>query len=205
MVDQSMASLLGPGTVSELNYGNRLVATVMGVIALTVSRVAFPAFSRMAAEERFSELRGSLKRFATLTVFLSAPAVIVLSYGSEFVVNATFRRGQFTWETAERVSLIQSMFALQIPFYLVGGLFARAASALEMNRMVLAVGSGAIVANILLNGALIGPLGAPGLALATTIVYVGTCLGMGMVLRSRLGALEARQRGKSSETLRAAA
>jgi putative peptidoglycan lipid II flippase len=192
MIGQAMASLVGPGTISELNYGNRLVAVVASLVGLTVSRVAFPQFSRLAAEKRYGELGRSIRRFAGVTLAVSVPSMIVLSAASGWIVDATFTRGQFTAETAARVGLIQAMFALQLPFYLIGTLLVRAATALGMNRLILWFGAGSLVLNAGFNVLFAGPLGAPGLALATSIVYFGTCLSfaiaIGRKIRSSSGA-----------------
>jgi putative peptidoglycan lipid II flippase len=186
IVDQAMASLVGPGTISELNYGNRLVAVVTSLVGLTVSRVAFPQFSRLAAEKNHRELGRSIRRFTAITLAVSIPSMIVLSTASGWIVEATFKRGQFTAETATRVALIQAMFALQLPFYLVGTLLVRSASALGMNRLILWIGAGSLVLNAALNRLFAGPLGAPGLALATSAVYLSTCLAFSIVIARRI-------------------
>lgn len=186
MVDQAMASLVGPGTISELNYGNRLVAVVASLVGLTVSRVAFPQFSKLAAEKRYEELGRCIRRFSGVILVVSIPSMIVLSAASGWIVDVTFTRGQFTTETATRVGLIQAMFAFQLPFYLIGTLLVRAIAALGMNRLILWFGAGSLFLNAGLNLLLAGPLGAPGLALATSIVYLGTCVGFAITIGFRI-------------------
>lgn len=200
IVDQSMASLLGPGTISELNYGNRLVATVIALVGLTFSRVAFPTFSRLAAAEQFGDLSRAMRRFGTLTLALSLPATVLLCGFSAPIVEWTFRRGQFTAETAASVAAIQACFALQIPVFLSATVAQRAAMALEMNRTVLAIGAGTMAGNAALNLLLIGPLGAPGLALATSIMYAGAMIAFHTAVRRRLRFLQARTAAPVVET-----
>src|SRR5262249_60808027 len=54
LVDQSMAAMLGPGSVSMLNYGNKISAVVVSLGAVGVSTAVLPQFSRMAAGRDWS-------------------------------------------------------------------------------------------------------------------------------------------------------
>ena len=56
VIDQSMAASLGSGSVSVLNYGNKIVALVLGMVAVSLSTVLFPRFSRLIAEGRMTDL-----------------------------------------------------------------------------------------------------------------------------------------------------
>jgi putative peptidoglycan lipid II flippase len=204
VVDQAMASLVGPGTISELNYGNRLVAMVISLFGLTINRVAFPEFSRFAAAKAWPELRTSIRRYAVLTCALGLPAMVILAAAARPIVTATFRRGQFTTDVAGSVALIQAMFALQIPFYLVGTLIVRAAMALEMNRLTLFIGCGTVVGNAAINMLLMGPLGAPGIALGTSTVYLGTCIVLSLMVHREIRRRELASNEISHSVLRAA-
>jgi len=42
VVDQSMAATLAGGSVSILNYGNKIVALILGIVAVSLSTVLFP-------------------------------------------------------------------------------------------------------------------------------------------------------------------
>jgi putative peptidoglycan lipid II flippase len=186
VVDQSIASLAGPGTISELNYGNRLVAMCASLVAIAINRAAFAEFSRLAAEGRFTAFKTGIRRFMVISLAASLPATIVLSAGSVWIVETTFERGQFTSETAGQVALIQSLYALKLPFYLLASLLLSAATALQMNRWVMVLGAAAVLGNAGLDYLLIGPLGAPGIALATSLVCLGNCGGLLLIVTGNL-------------------
>ncbi|MBX3443058.1 MAG: polysaccharide biosynthesis C-terminal domain-containing protein [Planctomyces sp.] len=209
LVDRAMASLLGPGVVSEMNYGNRFVAMVMSLVMLTVLRVAFPHLSRLAAAEQPGEFGRWLKRYGLILAAVAMPFTIGLCAGSFEIVRLTFERGRLTSEVAERVALIQGLCAVQLPFFLLSTLLARAGQALQMNRVVLAMSAGTLAANSLLNVWLMGPLGAPGIALATAAAYLLGTLGLGAVvaveLRTRRRRAEAADASDASQASRRAA
>ena len=190
MVDQSMASMLGEGSVSELNYGNRFVAMILGLIGMPVGKVLFPHFVKLVETRKWAEAQRSLRQSVLFLLAISIPITIVLAGFSEPIVNWTFRRGQFTSEMVTRVSAVQVMCAMQIPFYLWSVLMARMAVALQMRRVMVGCGVINLAMNIAMNYALMGPLGVPGIALSTAIVYLGaSCYFsavIGAILRRKL-------------------
>jgi len=181
-VDQSMASLAGAGAVSELSYGIRFIAVAIGLLAMPLLQYAFPQFARLVAARRYEEFRRQFRRFALLAVAVSLPPMIVLSSGSRWIVEATFERGRFSPETADRVALIQSLSALQLPFVIVAMLGLRAVFALKLRHVMFHQGAVMVVANLGLDWLLLKQLGVPGIALATTIIQIGSCLFMLVVV-----------------------
>lgn len=175
IADQSMASLAGPGGVSELTYGNRFVAVAISLLGAPLLSYAFPQFARLVAERRFLDLRRTFRRFAILSVAISIPAVVVLSGLSERIVEATFQRGRFSADVAEHVGLVQALSALQIPFTIVAMLGLRCVFALKLRHIMLYQGTATVLTNLALDYFLLKTLGVPGIALATSIVAAGTC------------------------------
>src|SRR5262249_56111424 len=57
LVDQSMAAMLGPGSVSMLNYGNKISAVVVSLGAMAVSTAVLPQFSRMPPPRHWPAVR----------------------------------------------------------------------------------------------------------------------------------------------------
>jgi putative peptidoglycan lipid II flippase len=181
-VDQSMATLAGPGAVSELSYGIRFIAVAIGLVAMPLLQYAFPQFAKLAAANRFEELRSQFRKFAILAAAVSLPPMIVLSGASRWIVETTFERGRFTPEMADRVALIQSLSALQLPFVIVAMLGLRAVVALKLRHVMFYQGAAMVVANLALDWLLLKQLGVPGIALATTIIQIGSCLFMLLVI-----------------------
>ena len=173
MVDQSMASMLGEGSVSELNYGNRFVAMILGLMAMPMRKILFPHFVKLVEAQQWAAAQRSLRKSVLFLLAVSIPMTIVLSGFSNPIVNWTFQRGQFTPEMVTRVAAIQVMCAMQIPFYLWSGLLAQMAIALQMRRVMVGCGVINLTMNITMNYVLMRPLGVSGIALSTAIVYLG--------------------------------
>jgi putative peptidoglycan lipid II flippase len=172
VVDQTMAASLGRGQVSVLSYGGKIVAVVLTAVAVSLSTVLFPRFSRMIAAGRFDELRRTFGWYARMIVLASIPGVALLALFSEPLVRLIFERGAFTPQTTAAVNGVQLWLLLQIPFYVVNMLGARVLSAMDGNHTVLAIGALNLVVNVTGNLVLMRWFGVDGIAMSTSLVYV---------------------------------
>lgn len=190
MVDQSMASLLGEGSISELKYGSRIVAMVFGVLTIPLSQVVFPRLVRLVEFHEWTELFRVTRVMAICLLAISIPVTATLILFSQPIVAWSFERGKFTPESTMQVAAVQAMYAFQLPFYLLGLLLVRLAVALRRNRLMLLCGGLNLAVNAAMNWILMKPLGVTGIALATSIVYIGTVifltLSIGHDLRNRM-------------------
>jgi putative peptidoglycan lipid II flippase len=171
IVDQSMASMLGPGSVAELNFGNKIVAFVLTIEASAIGTVILPYFSRMAATADWDALRRTLFDYVKLILLTTVPIMAIGMIFSTELVSLLFERGKFGSEDSIRVGWVQTMFLVQVPFYSVSILLVRLISSLQANRILLLGTLISVGLNILLNLVLASMMGVAGIALSTSIVY----------------------------------
>lgn len=171
MVSQSMAAMLGPGSVSALAYGSKVTNLMLGVGAVAVSTAVLPHFSRMVTVMDWRGLHHTLGTYSRLLLFVALPVTLALSYYSELVVAALFQRGAFTEADVYRVGQVQSMYLLQVPLYLLGMLFVYLLSALKANQVMLWGNLINLPVCIVLSYVLMQRFGVVGIALATSAMY----------------------------------
>jgi putative peptidoglycan lipid II flippase len=172
MVDQAMAAMLPAGSVSALNYGNRIVQFPILLVATALGTALTPYFSRLAASEYWDELHRTIRRSLRLTLLFTGPLALCLFVFSEPLVDLVFRRGAFTANDAHLVARIQAFYAIQIPFYIGGIIVVRLIAAVQANRIVLWVSSINLAINITLNYLFMRWMGVAGIALSTSVVYM---------------------------------
>lgn len=182
MIDQSMASMLEPGSVAALNYGNKLVALPLGIGTMALGTAVLPFFSKLVAASDWTGLRHTLKTYVRLILLVTIPFVAVAVLLSRPLVELLFQRGNFTADDTTRVAWIQSMFFLQMPFYTVTILFVRTISSLQANKVLIWGTAISFVVNITLNFVLMRFMGVAGIALSTSIVYAVLSIFLGTVL-----------------------
>lgn len=171
-IDQAMAAMLAPGSVAALNYGSKLTGLVLGLAALPLGTAVLPYFAEQAARNATGEIRKNLRSLVLLIAGTAVPLTLLLALLSEPIVRIVFERGAFTAADTGLVAETQAMYVLQIPFYLAGILGVRLLSTLGLNSIVLRIAAVNFTLNIVLNLVFMQLMGLPGIALATSIVYV---------------------------------
>ena len=175
VVSQSMAAMLGPGSVSVLAYGNKLTNLFVGVGAVAVSTAVLPHFSRMVTENDWHGLRHTLGTYTRLLLVVSLPVTLALAYYSEPMVAVLFQRGAFTDSDTHLVGRVQAIILLQIPLYVVGMMFVRLISALKANQVMMWGNVINLFVCIVLNYVLMQRFGVVGIASATSLMYLISC------------------------------
>jgi len=174
LVDQSMAAMLGPGSVSTLNYAGKATTLFLGIGSVSLSTAVFPHFSRMVAIYDWVGIRHTLKTYTYLILLVTIPLTLVLVYFSLPIVRLFFERGAFTSTDTWRVGQVQALFLLQVPFYFLGILIVRLISSLNMNRVLMEAAIINLLSKIVLNYFLTKWMGVAGIALSTALMYTAS-------------------------------
>jgi putative peptidoglycan lipid II flippase len=171
LIDQSMAAMLGPGSVSALTYGNKLVMFILVVGSGALGTAIFPHFSRMTAVKDWDLARHTLKSYTRLVLIVTIPLTLMLIYLSEFLVGILFERGAFVAADTRLVGDIQALYLLQIPFYVLGIMGVRLLSAMKKNQTLMVISAINLITNIVGNYVFMSYLGVAGISLSTSVVY----------------------------------
>ncbi|MFA5536248.1 MAG: lipid II flippase MurJ, partial [Bacillota bacterium] len=160
---------LPPGSITALDYANRVMNLPLGIFAAAVATVAFPA---MAAKGAAEDWRGFGEEFSTsfrLMSFTMLPAGVGLLVLREPVVRLLFERKAFTPEATLMTSQALLYFCLGLWFLGALYLLTRAYYSLGDLKTPAMVGLIAIIANGIFSVFFINWLGHRGLALANSL------------------------------------
>ena len=191
-IGQTMAALLPPGSVASLNYGNKVVGMSTEIGSLALATAVLPHFSVMVARRDWSAIRKTVRVYVRLIVLAAVPATVTLILLSKSLVRVLYQRGAFTAADTNLVASIQALYLLQVPFVMVGMLFVRLASSLQRNQILLWGAAITLPLNVVLNLALMRWLGVAGIALATSLVFLVSCVYLVVSVHHALGMLERR-------------
>jgi len=170
-VDQAMAATIGAGSVSSLSYASKIVLFILGISSIALSTAILPHFSKMVALEDWKNVRHTLVTYVRLILVISIPLTLIIIYFSEPIVRLVFERGAFTKTDTHLVGIVQALYCLQIPFYILGILGVRLLSALIKNQILMIIGGINLLVNIIGNYILMQYWGIAGIGLSTSIVY----------------------------------
>jgi len=196
LVNTNIASRLGEGAVSALNYAWLLMLLPQGVFAQAVATAAFPTFADQAARGKRDEMRRTLAGTLRSVFFLTVPAAIGLLILRRPLVSLLFERGAFQAASTEAVAWALAFYALGLVGHAGVEILARAFYALHDTWTPVWVGVLAMGLNVLLSltlPAVFGATGLPphgGLALSNSVATLLEMAGLFALLRPRLGGLE---------------
>ena len=168
-LDTWLASFLAFGSISYLYYANRVFQLPLAIFAIALSTAIFPSITRALKNADETRARAQLERgFWTLCYLLCLATLggMMLSYEITWLL---FERGAFSAQDTANTALVLQMYLLGLlPFGLARifslWLYANNGQAKAAKISALSLG-----ANIVLSLALIAPLGAAGLALASSL------------------------------------
>ena len=193
LITVRLASELGAGSVSALNFGWRLMQMPETIIGTAIATAVFPMLSEMAAQGRLEALRDTLAATLRAILALGLPATLGLVLLGRPSIALLFQGGEFGGASADAVLAALSGYALGLVGHAALEVVARAFYAQQDTRTPLWTASLATLANLLLSLALRGPLGHAGLALANSLsvsLEVGALL---WLARGPLGHVEGRE------------
>lgn len=164
-----LATFLPEGSVSWLYYADRLVQFPLGIFAIAISTAALPSLATEAAKKDLGQFQSTLNHALCLVFFITLPSMTGLIILGKPIIQILFERGAF-----DARSSVMTAYAL---FYYTLGLWAfsgvrimvSAFYALQDTKTPVKVAVVALVVNLTLSLALMGPLKHGGLALALSI------------------------------------
>jgi putative peptidoglycan lipid II flippase len=193
VVTTNLASRLGAGGVSSVEWGWDAMQLPETIIGTAFGLVAFPTLAELAARGAQSQLRSTLAETLRSVIALTVPAAIGLILLGQPLLALLYQRGAFTAESTDAVYATLRFFALGLVGHACLELAARAFFAQKDTVTPLIVALGSAAANILLAILLMQPLGAGGLALANSIAITAEVLVLMAILRRRWHGVEGRQ------------
>jgi putative peptidoglycan lipid II flippase len=169
LIGITFLSFLPSGAVSYFFYADRLNQLPLSLVAVAVSTALLPTLSQKLALKHTESALSIQNRCLEFSFFLILPATLALLILSEPMITVLFERGAFGRTEVEETAKVLSVFALGLPAYVMVKILSTSFFAHHDTKTPLYAAIIAVVANILLNIALLGPLKHIGIALATSL------------------------------------
>jgi putative peptidoglycan lipid II flippase len=169
MVDQYFSAQMAVGAIAALNYGYKIPMVTISLLSIPIGSTILPYFSNKATEDReqtYLYLKKMIKKSLIALTFIT----IILIAFSKFIITLFFERGEFNSANTDVIYLIQQMYLIQIPFYVIGIIMNKYLTAINKNNFLVWSSILSLVLNILFNYAFVEWIGVKGLALATSLV-----------------------------------
>jgi putative peptidoglycan lipid II flippase len=183
------ASFVSDETISAINYAFLMAMLPVGVIGMAISTALFPTLAQQAATRQEQTLRATLAASLRMILFLSIPASLGLAVLAEPAVVLLLQRGAFDEASVAPVAAALQLFAVGIAANAAIEILSRGFYAFADTRTPVQFAVLAMVLNVALSAAMVGPFGIRGLAAAGSLAACVECAGLWLALQRRLGGL----------------
>ncbi|MEW5729927.1 MAG: murein biosynthesis integral membrane protein MurJ [Pseudomonadota bacterium] len=185
LINTMIASTVANGAVSYLNYADRVNQLPLGVVGVAIGTALLPLLARQIKSGETDAARESQNRALEFALLLTLPAAAALMTIAEPVIRVLFQRGSFGPAETEATAAALVAFAAGLPAYVLIKVIAPGFFAREDTRTPVQVAGAAVGLNIVLNLALVVPLGHVGMALATALAAWFNAAVLAWILRKR--------------------
>lgn len=162
-VSNFLAFAIDAKGVSLLYLSNRLLELPLGLFAVTVHTVLFPALARDIAREDFLATGVTFRHGVRLLWAITGPAALGLVALAEPIVGFLFQWGRFTALDVGLAAGMVRIFSCAIPFYALAAFSTRGFHALKDTKTPVRLATFAFGLNLCLALLLMKPLGVMGL------------------------------------------
>ncbi|MDA1132638.1 MAG: murein biosynthesis integral membrane protein MurJ [Proteobacteria bacterium] len=184
-VDVILASLLPAGSVSYLFFADRLTQLPLGILGAATGTALLPLLSRSVGRGDGAGAQATFNRAAEVALLLALPSSVALVAVAQPIVHVLFERGAFDAAATAATAQAVWAYALGVPAYVLIKVLSPGFFANGDTKTPVLIGVAAMLANLVLNLLLMGPLLHAGLALATAIAAWANAALLYVFLRRR--------------------
>jgi len=173
LINTNIASHLGHGAVSVLQYADRLMEFPTGMLGVALGTVLLPSLSKANADGDTAEYSALLDWGLRLTFLLALPAAVGLATLSEPLIATLFNYGAFDAKSVTAATAPLMAYAAGLLGIILVKILAPAFYARQDIRTPVRIAIGVLIATQLMNSLFVPMLGVAGLALS---IGLGACI-----------------------------
>ena len=190
MIDRTLASTLVEGSISALNYANKLNGFIMGIFIVSIVSVIYPMFSRLSAEKDIEQFNNTVSKSIKIVTLIIVPIAIGAITLAKPIVKLLFERGAFDERATYMTSIALIFYSIGMIGFALREVLGKVFYSLKDTRTPMYNGVLAMIFNVILNIILVRYMGHGGLALATSISAILCIILLLISLKKRLNSLD---------------
>ncbi len=186
IIDRILASGLAAGSISALDFANRLILMPIGFFVLAVGTAFYPTITRLAAENKQSELSGTVVGAFRLVTLFALPAGVGLLVLATPIIQLLFEHGKFDARATEMTAIALVFYSIGLVGQAANIILTRGFYAQQDTRTPVKLMAVTVAVNFAFSLLLIGPLKHGGLALANSIASLLNTFMLSYYLNKRI-------------------
>ena len=187
MIDRGLASTLVEGSISALNYANKLNGFIMALFITSVAAVIYPMLSKLSLENNKENFSKAVAKSVNSIILLVLPISIGAIVLSTPIVKFLFQRGAFDAKATNMTSIALVMYSIGMVAFGLRDILGKVFYSRQDTKTPMTNGIIAMIINIVLNIILVKPFGYGGLAFATSMSAIICILLLFGSLKKKIG------------------
>ena len=169
LIDRTVASGLGSGSITILNYATKLNGAMLSLSVIAILSILYPKFSRLVSENNIMELKEQIKYIINMIFIFSIPTMFGIIALNKEISIFVFGRGNLDKESVLATAKCLSAYSLCFVALCLRDLATKIFYSFKDSKTPVINSSIGIGLNIILNIILSKYLGIIGIAVATSI------------------------------------
>ena len=184
LVNTFLASFMEIGSLSWLNYADRLASVPLGIVGVAVTSVILPKLSCEVVKQNQDKFIETVNWGLSVLMLIAIPSVLGLILLGKPVIATLFLRGAFNLNDLNKTYQALVGYAIGIPFFMQVKILATGFYAHQNLKFPTLVGFWAVVVNLGL-AFILSPLGHVGLTFASSVASIVNVIGLYYGLKRR--------------------
>ena len=178
LIDRTIASTLGTGTITILNYAAKLNGAMLSLSVIAILNILYPKFSRLVSENKIDLLRVEIKHIINMIFIFSIPVMFGIIALNEEITLFIFEKSNLDKDSIWATAKCFSAYSLCFVALCLRDLATKVFYSFKDSKTPVINSSIGIVLNIILNIILSKYFGIIGIAMATSIstIFITTLL-----------------------------
>jgi putative peptidoglycan lipid II flippase len=193
LVNTLLATSLGTGAVSWLQYAFRLMYLPIGLFGVSIATATLPTVSRNAVARDRTAIRQTVVNAMNLTLILNVPAAVGLFVLATSIVRLLFERGEFLPVDTINTATALQCYAIGLVGYSAGRIVSPLFFALGHSRVPVELTALTVLVNIVISMVLVPVFGFAALAIGASVAALVNGAISLIFLRELLGGIEGRR------------
>ena len=187
LVDRTLASTLPVGTVSALNYSNKLTSFVIAIFITSISSVIYPMLSQLSSENNQERFTASVIKSINCVIILVLPITVGTIVLALPIVRVLFERGAFDANGTYLTALALAMYSIGMVAYGLRDVLGKIFYSLQDTKTPMINGVIAMGVNMVMDVVFIQFWGLAGLTLATSLSSIACIMLLFRSLKKKMG------------------
>ncbi len=187
VVNRTLASTLESGSITALDYANKLNVFAVGVIVISLSTVMYPILSKLASENNMKHFKQNISKSINIIIISMVPIMIMIMDLSTPIVRILFEKGSFDQRATYLTSTALFYYSIGIVAYGLNDILSKAFYSLQDTKTPVKNATISVIINVFLSIVLVKYMGIGGLALAGSISAIVSTILLFVSLRKKIG------------------